>query len=298
MRLLPILILLLALGLLYHPWQIADWRMHVKPPPISEELVEKGRYLTAVAGCQGCHTAPEAGSQPFAGGRALMTPFGTFYPPNITADLSTGIGNWNNEEFLAAMQLGLSPEGYHYYPAFPYPSYAGMTQDDLLAIKAYIFSLPATKQSNREHDLSAWVGWRPLLGIWKWRYFEGREFNPDPDASAAWNRGAYLVRHVAHCGECHTPRTWLGGPDRKRHLAGNPDGPDGGPVPDIRWEPEGIASWSEADLGLFLEMGMLPDGDFVGGTMADVVEHSTGPMTAEDRQAIVTYLRSLQAEAP
>ncbi|HEX7061599.1 MAG TPA: cytochrome c [Woeseiaceae bacterium] len=259
-----------------------------------QDLVERGEYLVRAGGCITCHVAEEEGAVPFAGGRAIESPFGTFYSPNITPDEETGIGSWSDEDFLNAFWNGVNPDGDHYFPAFPYTSYTGITREDLLAMKAYLFSLEPVRQPNKEHDLSVLLSSRLAAGLWKRRYFEPGRFEPDPDQSREWNRGAYLVRHLGHCGECHTPRSRFGALERDRALTGNPDGPEGDKVPNITADPEdGIGEWSTRDIEYFLESGMLPDGDFAGGAMADVIDEGTSHLTDADRHAIAVYLKSL-----
>lgn len=258
-----------------------------------KSTVERGEYLVHAGGCISCHTEDADDAVPLAGGRALESPYGTFYSPNITPDLDTGIGNWTDEDFLDAMWHGVNPEGDHYYPAFPFTSYTGILRDDVLAIKAYLFSLPPVRKQNRKHDLSMMMS-RFTAGIWHSRYFEAGRFEPEPDKSGVWNRGAYLVRHLGHCGECHTPRGKFGVLKRDKALTGNPDGPGGESVPGITADPEdGIGDWSISDIEYFLDLGMYPDGDFAGSSMAEVIEQGTSHLTKEDRVAIATYLKSL-----
>lgn len=235
---------------------------------------------------------------PFAGGRSLESPFGTFFVPNITPDPRTGIGKWSDEEFVQAFWEGVNPKGDHYFPAFPFTAYTGVAREDLLAIKAYLFSLDPVEQENREHDLPFLLSSRGAAGAWKARYFKPGRFVPDPDQSEQWNRGAYLVRHLGHCGECHTPRTRLGAIRDTHELRGNADGPGDEKVPNITADrEEGIGSWSLSDIEYFLDIGMLPDGDFTGGSMAEVIDDNTSHLTREDRLAIATYLKSLGGTA-
>lgn len=260
-------------------------------PASGDATLARGAYLFAAAGCQGCHTDVKNKGAPLAGGRALKTPFGTFYTPNITADVETGIGGWSDEDFIRALREGVSPSGAHLYPAFPYTSYTLMGDDDMRALKAYIFSLPAAQQENRPHDLGFPYGWRALLGVWKWMNFTPGAFEPNPVKSPSWNRGAYLVEALGHCGECHTPRGTLGGLDRSRWLAGTTEGPDGGKVPNITPdEATGIGGWSASQVTGALRTGLLPDGDVVGATMGEVVENTTSRLSDEDRAAIAEYL--------
>jgi mono/diheme cytochrome c family protein len=259
-----------------------------------DTLTDRGRYLTAAGGCVSCHTEDRDGALPFAGGRPLATPFGTFYSPNITADPETGIGTWTDAQFVAALHAGVTPSGDAYFPAFPYPAYTGMTAEDALAIKAHLFSLAPVRQANRRHDLPWYLQWRLAARAWQWLFFTPARFAPAADRDALWNRGAYLVRHLGHCGECHTPRNLLGAPLADREMAGSPHGPEDRSVPNVTPdEADGIGEWSLSDLETFLELGMFPDGDFAGAGMGQVIDENTALLTPEDRRAIATYLRSL-----
>lgn len=259
--------------------------------------VERGAYVFQASGGCSCHTDIKNDGPPMAGGRALATPFGTFFSPNITPDTATGIGAWTDADFVRAMREGRSPAGDHYFPAFPYPSFTGMNDEDLLDLKAYLFTLPPVERANREHELDPPFGWRFMVGPWKLLNFKAGPFEPDPGRTEAWNRGAYLVEAVAHCGECHTPRGALGGLDRDLWLAGTKDGPEGGAVPNITPdEATGIGRWSDGDIARVLRSGMLPDGDFVGGGMAEAGE-GFKHLTDDDIAAMVAYLRALPAIA-
>lgn len=258
------------------------------------EKAARGAYLFSAAGCANCHTDRRNDGPPLGGGVALKSPFGTFYGPNITPHPVQGIGSWSDRDFLRAMRDGVSPEGRHYYPSFPYAAYSRMRDEDILAIKAYIDTLPPSDHPNRAHELRFPFNIRAGLVVWKWLYFEPGAMEPDLTRSESWNRGAYLVEALAHCAECHTPRTRLGGLDRAFWMAGTASGPDGGRVPNITPDQAtGIGDWSDFDILDSLQTGALPDGDFVGGSMADVVRFGTSQLTDEDRQAILTYLRSL-----
>jgi mono/diheme cytochrome c family protein len=259
------------------------------------DAIARGAYLANAADCEACHTDREHGGQPYAGGRALATPFGTFYSPNITPDPETGIGRWSDEQFLRALRDGVRPDGANYFPVFPYPSFTKITDADARAIKAYLFSLPAVRQANRTHDIFFPVSWRFLQDGWKLLFFSPGPFRPEPERSEEYNRGAYLVTALAHCGECHTPRNWFGATEPDRFLAGNPDGPDGKKVPNITPDRKtGIGNWSEDDIIGVLTDGHTPDFDKVGGAMAEVVK-STSRLTDDDRRAIAVYLKSLPA---
>jgi len=262
----------------------------------ADATVERGEYLLHAAGCITCHTVDDEDAVPLAGGHALETQFGTFYSPNITPDEVTGIGRWTDDEFVNALRHGVAPDGSSYYPAFPYTSYTGMSREDVLAIKDYLFSLAPVRRENREHELDWYLFGRIPAWAWQLIYFTPARFSPDPARSEEWNRGAYLVRHLGHCGECHTPRNALGKILPERELAGNDHGPNGKKVPNITpADDDGIGRWSRSDVEFFLEIGMEPDGDFTGGAMAPVVDDNTARLTPEDRTAIAVYLESLPA---
>lgn len=253
----------------------------------------RGEYIFHAAGCASCHTDIKHKGPPLAGGRALVTPFGTFYSPNITPDREHGIGAWSEADFVKALRQGRAPDGSAYYPAFPYPSYTAMRDDDIRDLWAFLRTQPAVDKPNHEHDLRFPFGWRPLVRIWQFLFLEEGP-RPEADAkSAEWRRGAYLVRAVGHCGECHSPRNLLGAIEDARALSGNPDGPDGRRVPNITPGGKDIRDWSVKAIASYLGTGVTPDGDFVGGAMVEVIENSTSKLTDADRQAIATYLESL-----
>jgi mono/diheme cytochrome c family protein len=258
-----------------------------------DSAVERGRYVFQVAGCLGCHTDKKGGGQPLAGGRALVTPFGTFHTPNITPDPETGIGAWRQEDFVNALRHGTSPDGDPYYPAFPYPSYAGMTDDDITDLYAFLMAQPPVSRQNRDHALDFPYNLRFTLGIWQALFFEPAVFEPAPERDAEWNRGAYLVRHLGHCGECHSPRGFLGAVDAGQELAGNPAGPDGDKVPNLTPGPGGLSEWSDSDIAYALKSGVTPDGDFLSDAMGEVIENSTSRLTDGDLAAIAKYLKDL-----
>ena len=258
------------------------------------DAVARGAYLFTAAGCAGCHTDVAHQGAPLAGGRALKTPFGTFYGPNITADRTDGIGAWSDADIVAALGHGQAPDGSNLYPVFPYTSFTRMTDADALAIKAYIFSLPPVAQPSRPHDVPFPLSWRFTLTFWKWLEFDPGVFQPHPDHDAQWNRGAYLVEALGHCGECHTPRDWLGGLETSAALSGNPTGPDGSKVPNLTGDPAtGLGNWTAQQIATVLKICLLPNGDVVGSAMGEVVNRGTSKLTDEDRQAIAAYLKSL-----
>ncbi len=255
-------------------------------------LLERGEYLVRAGGCTNCHTDEQGAF--LAGGRALNTPFGTFYAPNITPHRRHGIGAWTDAEFLRAMKAGLAPDGTNYYPAFPYVAYAGMRREDVLAVKAYLDSIPPVAQPNRPHQLPWYLRFRPGLWLWKWRYLSLPAPGTTRDTDPLRQRGAYLVNALAHCGECHTPRDWFGGLIDARRHAGTVNGPDGDVVPNITPDRKtGIGKWSNDDLLFYLQTGLTADGDSAGGPMAEVIDNITSRLTKADQQAIVRYVLSL-----
>ncbi|MEC9345692.1 MAG: cytochrome c [Pseudomonadota bacterium] len=257
----------------------------------AETAVERGAYLVRAGGCIACHT--EKGGDPLAGGRPLETPFGTFYSPNITADPATGIGTWSDDDFARALHEGVRPDGARYFPVFPYTSYTLITRDDALAIKAYLFSLPPVVKARRDHDVPFPFSWRLTQRGWRMLFFSPETFTHDPAKSAEWNRGAYLVRGLAHCGECHTPRNIFGAVDEDMFLGGTADGPEGELAPNITPHATGIGDWSDEELLELLATGTKPDFDNVQGTMGEAVADGLSHLTDADRRAIVTYIRSV-----
>ncbi len=258
--------------------------------------IARGKYVFGIAGCAACHTDEANKGALLAGGRELKTPFGIFYSPNITPDPQFGIGGWSEADFVHALREGRGPDGGHFFPVFPYPSYTGMTEDDMRDLRTYIFSLPAVARENRPHDVSPPFGWRFLMTFWKWLFFEPGPSEPSADGDATWNRGAYLANALGHCGECHTPRNSFGALEHDMAFAGTNEGPEGGAVPNITpHEETGTGDWSESDLDTFFTLGMTPGGDFAGSGMADVIVNGTSKLTADDRAALITYLKSLPA---
>ncbi|MEZ5933819.1 MAG: cytochrome c [Alphaproteobacteria bacterium] len=285
--LLLIVLVLAGLAWLFFPWHGAAPEIEATGDP------EHGEYVLAMGGCVACHTDEKNGGAFLAGGRALATPFGTFHSPNITPDPETGIGGWTTGEFVRALKEGLSPDGQHYYPSFPYTSYTRMTEQDMVDLKAYLDTVLPVNAPFKGHDLGFPFNIRQTLAVWTLLFFDDSPFMPDPAQSESWNRGAYLVRGPGHCGECHTPRNALGGPDDGRYLGGNPVGAEGKAVPNITPDESGIGDWSAVDISFALESGLKPDYDSFGGGMGEVVKDATSKLTKEDRDAIAEFLLSL-----
>lgn len=251
---------------------------------------ERGAVIFAAAGCASCHLAPEADGGPLAGGRAFASDFGTFYAPNITPDPTHGIGAWTDVQLASAIQRGVSPEGAHYYPAFPYTAYAKATAQDVADLIAHLRSLPADATPSQPHDVGFPFNIRRTVGVWK-LLFASDDWVLEGDLAAEQERGRYLVEALGHCAECHTPRGALGGLDRGNWLAGAPNPSGDGRIPNIT--PGGL-DWSVQDIAIYLESGFTPDFDTAGGSMAEVVLN-TAQLTDADRTAIAAYLKAVPA---
>ncbi len=250
-----------------------------------------GKTLFAIGGCASCHATPDQKDRTLlGGGMPLASPFGTFYPPNISSDPNDGIGGWTEVQFVSAMHDGTGPGGHQLYPSFPYTSYQRMTFNDVRDLFAYIKTLPAVQGRAPAHDLPFPFTIRRSLGVWKLLFLDGLPFQPDPNQTDEWNRGAYLVNGPGHCAECHSPRNALGGIIEAQRFAGGPN-PDGkGWVPNITQKR--LGDWSVKDIAWLLQSGMTPEGDSVGSSMTDVVRN-TEQLGDADRMAIATYLKSL-----
>lgn len=259
-------------------------------PPRTPDLAN-GKVMFYAGGCASCHASTgQRDPTRLGGGLALGSPFGTFYAPNISPDRADGIGGWNEVDFITALWKGTSPDGQHYYPAFPYTSYQRIALNDARDLFAYLRTLPAVSGKARAHEVPFPFSWRRLLGGWKFLFLDGQPFRPDPSKSAQWNRGAYLVNGPGHCAECHSPRNLLGGIEAGKRFAGGPDIEGKGWVPNITQK--GLADYSVDDIAHLLETGQMPDGDSVGGAMTAVVRN-TSQLPAADREAMAVYLKSL-----
>lgn len=258
------------------------------------DRIARGKYIFALAGGCGCHTSKEGPVN--AGGRPLKTPYGTFYGTNITPDPVHGIGNWTDQQVIDAIRLGVRPDGSVTSPVMPYPAFSGMSDEDVTDLVAYLRTLPPIARTNQPHDLSvpfASVGMR----LWRWLFFTVEQ-PPTHAPTGGLERGRYISEHLAHCQECHTPRTVTGALDRSRDLAGNEDGIDGELTPNITPDPEtGIGKWTEDEIVTLLQTGFLPNFDNVQGLMALVIdgvsEGGYKDMTKEDALAVVRYLQSI-----
>jgi mono/diheme cytochrome c family protein len=263
----------------------------IRSPMETKGDAQRGAVLLNTAGCFACHTKTEADGLAFAGGPKLDTPFGDFYAPNITSSKSHGIGNWQIQEFEAALRQGRTPKGKAYYPAFPFLSYRSLTDTDVADLFAALKATEAVDAPAQGHDLSFPYNLRIGLKPWRWLFATTKSLNIDQ--STVEGRGRYLVDAVAHCGECHNPRNSLGafiGP----YLGGNDQIPGQAWAPAIHGDALTRMGWTEDDLFYFLNDGMLPDGDFVGASMVEVIDHGTSYMDDADREAIAAYLFSVK----
>ncbi len=255
----------------------------------SYDLVARGRYLATLGDCTACHTLP--GQPPFAGGVAIDTPFGEVLGANITPDADTGIGRWSFEDFQNTMSNGHARGGKRLYAAMPYTAYTKVTREDNRAIWAYLNSLDPVRHEVDTNQLPFPFNIRASLIAWNWLVFEEGEYRPDPDRSAAWNRGAYLVQGLGHCGSCHTPKNLIGGDKDDEFLTGS--ALQSWMAPDITANSHtGIGGWSEAEIVRYLKTGANRF-DMASGPMAEAVEHSTQHWKDEDLSAVALYLKSL-----
>lgn len=270
-----------------------------KPGVVAAEAatLERGEYLAKAGNCYSCHTVE--GGEPFAGGVPFNTPFGRLYSTNITPDPGTGLGDWSFNEFYAAMKAGLRPDGSHLYPAFPYTAYAKMSDDDIAALYRFIQSLPPVKTETPANDLDFPYSQRFLLGFWKRFYHDTSSYRDNPNYSAQWNRGAYLVEGPGHCGACHSPRNVLGAERDELALSG---GIHQGQVKrggyrlwsavNLTSDSTGLGDWSKDDLVDYLKTG-ISERAVVNGPMRDVVMNSTRHLSDADLDAMAVYLKSL-----
>ncbi len=259
------------------------------------EKVKRGAYLVGLAGCMACHTADDG--EPLTGGRPIITPYGTFYSSNITPHKDTGIGKWREEDMIRALRYGKNPYGKHYYPAFPYNSYTKMRKEDMQAIYAYLMTVSPVREANQTHRLP-WYLSRLTMMVWKWLNFRAGEWQPLTTENSLWNQGQYLTDAILHCGECHTPRNFMGGLKNNQYLQGDEKGfadsagSAASPVPAIPGRKDPALTWLPSDWETFLSMGMTKEGDFVGGSMGKVID-ATMTLTPEDQQALIEYLSHL-----
>jgi mono/diheme cytochrome c family protein len=267
------------------------------PPPTgvpaemaSSDLIARGEYLARAADCTACHTAK--GGKAFAGGRAFKLPFGTLYTPNITPDADTGIGSWSDAEFVRAVHNGIAKDGTRLYPAFPYASYTMLTDEDVLAIKAFLFSVPAVHRANTPSALAFPFNQRWLMAIWGVLFNPNDRFKPLPGRSPEWNRGAYLVEAAAHCGECHSPRNLMQAIDNRSKFAGGVA--EGWTAYNITLDAQsGVGDWTPAEISKYLSAGHAQGRGSASGPMAEAIDMSLRHLTPSDVAAMATYLKTV-----
>lgn len=294
------LTMLAAIGLV----GAAAWLLTAPAPLDAAELAAlpegdaaRGERIFWAAGCASCHARDGATGDDMlvlAGGLELETDFGTFVVPNISMHPRDGIGNWSTADFANAMLRGVSPEGKHYYPAFPYASYARMAFGDVTDLYAFMTTLPEVEGRAPDSDIGFPYNIRRGIGLWKALYLDDGPAVVLSDGDEEVRRGQYLVEGPGHCGECHTPRDFMGGSDMSRWLAGAPAMEGTGRIPNITPSSDGIASWSEFEVAAYLESGFTPDFDSAGGRMAAVIRN-LARLPEEDRQAIAAYLKAIPA---
>jgi mono/diheme cytochrome c family protein len=261
----------------------------------SPALVERGAYLARAGNCLGCHT--ERGGAEYAGGRGIETPFGIVYAPNLTPDAGTGLGEWSADDFWSAMHEGRSKDGRMLYPAFPYPYYTEVSREDSDAIFAFLKTLRPVAQANKPHRLRFPYDQQVALGVWRSLFFKPSSFQPDAGQSEEWNRGAYLVRSLGHCGACHSPRNLLGASTTEDEFGG-------AALPSGHWyapsltspDEAGVADWPVDEIVALLASGVSSYGSALG-PMAEVVFESTQYLSETDLRAIAVYLQSLPQRA-
>ena len=268
---------------LTRPGSIEPERLPNRDPDLAN-----GERIFHAGGCASCH------GEDLSGGLELHTDFGTFRAPNISPDREAGIGQWTDLDLANAMLRGVSPDGEHYYPAFPYASYTRMEVGDVMDLRAYLDEFEPSRNRVPDHDLAFPWNVRRAVGFWKLLYLKQRPIIAADSLDEHALRGRYLVEAVGHCGECHTPRNALGGPDLDRWLAGGPN-PDGeGRIPNITPHEDGIGDWSVKDIVYYLETGFTPDFDTAGGSMVEVQENFAR-LPREDLDAVATYLKAVSA---
>ena len=271
----------------------AGWFI-TKPTPLPATALDgitgdtgRGEITFAAAGCASCHAAPDGPLDVLAGGKSFTSDFGTFIAPNISSDPDHGVGSWTNLELASAIMRGVSPAGTHYYPAFPYTSYIKADIADVADLIAHLRTLPADATPSQPHDLAFPYNIRASLGPWKALYLRDDWVMDAPTPEL--ERGRVLVEALGHCAECHTPRSALGGLDRNAWMTGAPNPSGDGRIPGIT--PAGL-TWSAEDIAEYLSSGFTPDFDSAGGSMADVISH-TSQLSDDDRMAIAAYLKAL-----
>jgi mono/diheme cytochrome c family protein len=267
----------------------------VTPNPLGALIADtiNGRAVYLAAGCGGCHSAPQSSQVDnliLSGGQHFETPFGRFYAPNISMSVKNGIGRWSFADFERAVRQGVSPDGAHYFPVFPYTAYQHMRDQDIVDLWGYWQSFPVADTKNQAHDLPLFLGFRRNIGLWK-RMFMMQDWAISGDLNPDEQKGRYLAEALGHCGECHTPRNAFGGLQRAQWLAGTKNPVGKGHIPNIT--PASL-DWSVEEISEYLSSGFTPEFDTVGGHMVLVVEN-LAQLNPQDRNAIAQYLKAVPA---
>ncbi|UUX94241.1 cytochrome c [Aquabacterium sp. J223] len=299
-RLIGLVVALALAAALFAAWVLWQDRLRPEdgrpPPPMTDALVERGAYLARAGNCAGCHSLP--GQPAYAGGLAIATPFGTLVASNLTPDAETGIGTWTAADMRRALHQGRSKDGRRLYPAFPYPHYTLMSAEDSDALHAFLMRQPAVHRPNAPHDLRYPYGTQWALAVWRALYFEPGRFEPSPERTAEWNRGAYLVRGPGHCAACHAARNRLGATIDDNELGGGLIPMQGWYAPSLASDREaGVARWPLEDVVALLKTGLSPRAS-VMGPMAEVVLGSTQHLSDADLRAMAAFLQGLPPHDP
>ncbi|MGB5412398.1 MAG: cytochrome c [Woeseiaceae bacterium] len=300
MKTTKLLIAVLATLLLLAAWLTRANPLQPEDLPSHQADAIAGQRIFWAAGCASCHATPVDGARAqgddkliLGGGTELDTPFGLFRVPNISPHEEDGIGSWSMLDFVNAMQHGVSPDGRHYYPSFPYTSYVRMERRDVMDLKAFLDTLAPVPGVQGDHEMAFPYSVRRGLGLWKRRYLDPDPVVADSSSDNEIALGRSLVEGAGHCGECHTPRDRFGGMDTGQWLAGAPNLDGAGSIPGITAAGKNVSGWSAADIAYYLESGFTPDFDTAGGTMV-AVQENMAKLTPTDRAAIAAYLKSLQ----
>jgi mono/diheme cytochrome c family protein len=289
-------LVVIAIGSCVVVWLLLDRDPEISAPDVSStpDLVSRGEYLARAADCAACHDSP--GGKPFAGGLPFKLPFGTIYSSNITGDREMGIGSWSDDDFVRALHRGVAKDGSHLYPAFPYTSYSGLSREDAVAIKAYLFSLPPVHATPPPNDLAFPFNQRWTMAFWNLAFLDAHRFQNDARLTVEENRGAYLATALGHCGECHTPRNLAFAVSSGKQFAGatlqgwhayniTPD------------RITGIGNWTDEQIADYLKLGHAENRGSAAGPMAEAVTNSLRFLTSADVNALVRYLRRVKPQS-
>lgn len=298
-KLISLIIVLIVIGLGAFWWLSAPARVAGFDAQLEQGGdANNGRLIFFAGGCASCHATPGQDDRlKLGGGFAMPSPFGTFYAPNISPHPVDGIGKWSVADLANALKAGVSPDGSHYYPAFPYTTYTRMRNEDVRDLMAFIRTLAQVEGKAKPHDVGFPFNIRRMLGMWKLMFFDRTPLAAVTSVNPAVQRGEYLVEALGHCAECHSPRNALGAIVAGRRYSGGPDPIGKGWNPNISQHPRALGEWSVQDIASFLKTGANPEGETVSGEMGAVIKNMA-ELRDEDRLAIAEYLKSLPALEP